>query len=168
METLLNVLNGCGTSLTVQFKTQPNNNHVPRHKNEIPCRCTPPPGHTRVKVSLVARPLLAEAVQEPKWYIYEQNVCSFTKIISHRNAFFSVRQALGKAYPDKEVPNKATVHRQVTEKLHCLSSRRWLTSSASAVRMFLRSCYQVKTKQLVCLVTMMPTQTANNAVLPLF
>jgi hypothetical protein len=52
-------------------------------------------------------------VQVQTWCVQEQNVCSFSNIAS--KSFAAVRKAFNNAYPDKEVPNKTTVHEPVTK-----------------------------------------------------
>jgi hypothetical protein len=81
-------------SRDVPFKTQLINNHLLRYKNEIrgmvhPCVIDSPnlPRYTRVKVTLVARPLLTPVAQicaVRTWCIHEQNLFLFSNISSHR------------------------------------------------------------------------------------
>jgi hypothetical protein len=50
--------------------------------------------------------------------------------------FAAVHEAVSNAYPDKEVPNKITVHRLVTKfQVVALSLIGWWTFSASAIKL---------------------------------
>jgi hypothetical protein len=99
------------------------------------------PRDTRVKDTLVARPLLMsvaqKAVQVRTGCIYEQNVCSFSDITSQRNSLLlfvkhNIEQAV--ANVDPETFRKAV--KKYTTKGGCLSLRRWWTLSTSAVKLF--------------------------------
>jgi hypothetical protein len=66
-------------------------------------------------------------------------------------SFAAVREAFSNAYPDKEVPSKTTIHRLVKKFRDtgsvCVSSRRWWTFSASAVKLFCKFFLTNKTKK---------------------
>jgi hypothetical protein len=78
----------------------------------------PPPWHSSQGHSnwqATAHASCAKPVQVRKWFIHEQNVCSFSNIASHLNRLLLFAKHLANAYPDKEVPEKTTIHRLVTK-----------------------------------------------------
>jgi hypothetical protein len=103
----------------IPFKTQPNNNHVLRYKNEIISRSIPG------QYSLLTSPVALES--RSPWLlgrfsrqlrkscaganmVYSQAELVF--ILEHYFAlksFAAVREAFSNVYPDKEVPKK-TIH----------------------------------------------------------
>jgi hypothetical protein len=72
------------------------------------------PRYTRVKVTLVARPLLTPVAQTLCRYeygLFTSNTC----VHFESKSFADIREAFNNAYPDKEVPSKTTIHRLVTQ-----------------------------------------------------
>jgi hypothetical protein len=98
----------------VPFKTQPKSNHVPRYKNEIRSTCTP--------VTLESRSpyLLGRCSRQLRKSYAGANMVhsrALLLILEHyfaSKSFAAVREALSRAHPDKEVPNKIT-HRLVAK-----------------------------------------------------
>jgi hypothetical protein len=82
----------------------------------LPCnRLSQPPPNTRVKVILVARPLLTPASQNcvSAKVLYSRAERLF--ILEHyflSQSFAAVSEAFNKAYPDKEVQNRIYGHRK--------------------------------------------------------
>jgi hypothetical protein len=124
------------TVQVVPFKTQPNNNHVTQNKNEIRW------GSTTV-YSLPASSVTLESTshwlpgrcshQLRKSCAGASMVCSRAErvfVLEHNFAsksFAAVCETFSNAYPDKEVPNKTTIHRLVKKFRDtgsvCVSSR---------------------------------------------
>jgi hypothetical protein len=71
------------------------------------------PHDTRVKVTLVARLLLRPAVQSCAGANNKQDMF-ILKYYFTSKPFATVLEAFSNVYPDKEVPNKTTVHQVVT------------------------------------------------------
>jgi hypothetical protein len=66
---------------------------------------------------MVARPLLTPAAQKPcmcEHGVFTSRTCVHSRTYFASKSFVAVREAFSNAYPDKEVPNKTTVHRLVT------------------------------------------------------
>jgi hypothetical protein len=53
-------------------------------------------------------------------------------------SFAAVHEAFSNAYPDKEVPNKTTVHRLVIFRVDACLRKRWWTFSGSDVKLFFK------------------------------
>jgi hypothetical protein len=75
------------------------------------------PRDTRVKVIIVARPLLTPVAQN--LYRCEHGVLRSRTYVHSRTLlltkiFRAVREAFNNGYPDKEVSNKTTIHRLIT------------------------------------------------------
>jgi hypothetical protein len=100
---------------SIPFKTQPNNNHVLRY---VQVHHSPNlPRDTRVKVTLVARPLLTPVAKKCAGANPVYSRAERVFILEHyfaSKSFAAVREAFSNAYPDKEVPNK-TIRRLVTK-----------------------------------------------------
>jgi hypothetical protein len=91
-----------------------NNNHVLQHKNEITSRSSPVTLESRSPLSLgnCSRQLRKSCAGANMVYSRAERVF----ILEHHFAsksFADVREAFSNAYPDKEVPNKTTLHRLV-------------------------------------------------------
>jgi hypothetical protein len=76
------------------------------------------PHVTRVKVSLIALPLLTLVARRCSGvnmvYSWAERLL-IPELYFASKSFAAVREAFSNAYPDKEVPNKTTVHRLVTK-----------------------------------------------------
>jgi hypothetical protein len=92
-------------------------------QKQVHHRVTDSPNHsrdTRVKVTLVARSLLAPVAGK---LCRSENGVSYSRaerafVLEHYFAwksFAAVLEACGNAYPNKKVPSKATIHRVVTK-----------------------------------------------------
>jgi hypothetical protein len=100
---------------SVPFKTQPNNNHIfgTKIKQEAGKLLTSPLD-TRVKVTLVARPLLTPVAPKLCSRKHGERLIILEHYFTSKS-FAAVREAFSSAYPDKEVPNKTTTRRLVTK-----------------------------------------------------
>jgi hypothetical protein len=71
-----------------------------------------------VKVTLIARPLITPVAQKLCWCkhgVFTSRTCIHSQTLITWKSSAAVREAFSNAYPDKEVPDKATVHRLVTK-----------------------------------------------------
>jgi hypothetical protein len=128
------------------IKSQPKNNHVQRYKNEIISKSTP---HV---IDFLNTPVTLES--RSPWFLGRcsrqlRKICAGANVMYSQaervfifehyfasKSFTAVREAFSNAYSDKEVPNK-TMNQLVTKFWDtgrvCVSWRRWMTFSASAI-----------------------------------
>jgi hypothetical protein len=106
--------------LHIMYHSKRNPTTITYNATKIKSEAGPPhspnvPHDTRDKVILVPTLLLKTFAQ--KLCMYEK--CSFTNktcVLSRTSKqFVAVREAFSNAYPDKEVPNKTTIHLPVTK-----------------------------------------------------
>jgi hypothetical protein len=99
----------------VPFKMQPNNYHIQKlSQNQVHPLVTDSfnlPSDTRIKVNLVDRPLLTLLAQKLRRY---ERVFILEHYFAPKSSA-ALREAFSNAYPDKEVLNKTTKHRLVTQ-----------------------------------------------------
>jgi hypothetical protein len=109
----------------VRFETQPNNNHALRSKMESeagPPSCNtlsqPPPVTQESRSSLLLgrclRQLRKSCAGADVVYSQAERVFILEHYFTSKSSA-AVREAFSNAYPDKEVPNKITIHRLVTK-----------------------------------------------------
>jgi hypothetical protein len=97
---------------------------------------------TRVKVTLVARPLLTPVAQKlcRCEHVLTSRTCVHSRTFFTLKSFAAVREAFSNAKPEKEVQNRTTIHRLETKfrgHSKCLS----VTSAHRATKQLkLRSC----------------------------
>jgi hypothetical protein len=115
----------------------------------------------------VARPLLTPVAQKLckcERGVFASRTVSILEHYFASKSFAAVREAVSNAYPDKEVPNKTTIHRHVSAFRNtgsvCVSLGRWWTS---AVKLFCKF-FRTKTKTITCLVILMSPKLTNTVV----
>jgi hypothetical protein len=165
----------CDTPYYRMFNLKRNRKTITSFGTKIKSEAGPPPCNrlsprdTRVKVTLVARPLLTTAAQKLcrcEHSVFTSRTCVHSRTFPRIDISFAVvREAFSNAYPDKELLNKTTIQRLVTKfwdtgSVH-VSSRRWWTS---AVKLFCSSSQIETIIKLVCLVILMSPKLTNTVV----
>jgi hypothetical protein len=116
---------------------QPNNNRVLRYKGNIRCRTTQ---NRRVKVILIARPLLTQVAQKFRRYkhgVFTSKTCfsSFSNVTPHRNLLFLfVKHLATRIHSNILTGNKISGHRKCFRQETCPASGsvdRWRQSAMS-------------------------------------